>query len=151
MIYTIPVSLEDISANTTSTSATSLKSITGITGAWDNTCIIYVRIRDKAGPRSGHFYGTDNFYFGYQQANGSTSAGTNMARTLHRYTTSNTWAEYVGAYGVYCYDINSSGRVRIYTRYNSSNTTTINGTYRVQIYKLTFPDGKSPFNTGVIS
>ena len=142
---------EDITTSTTSTSAASVKSITGVTGVWDNTTIIYVRIRDKAGPRAGYFYGSDNFYFGYQQANSSTSAGTNMARTIHRYSTSNAWGEYSGAYGVYCYDINSSGRVRIYQRYSSTNTLTINGTYRVQIYKLTFPDGKSPFNTGVIT
>lgn len=146
---------EDIAANTTGTSAASLKSITGITGAWDDSKIIYVRVRDKAGPRAGYFYGSDSFFINWQKANGSTTAPTTAGRIIHRYTSSNTWGEYVGAtttgYGVYGYDINSSGRVRIYQRYSSSYSLTINGTYRVQIYSLTYPDGKSPFNTGTIT
>ena len=146
---------EDISANTTGTSAASLKSITGITGAWDDSVIIYVRVRDKAGPRAGYFYGSDSFFINWQKANGSTTAPTTAGRIIHRYTSSSTWGQYVGAtttgYGVYGYDINSSGRVRIYQRYSSNYSLTINGTYRVQIYKLTYPDGKSPFNTGIIT
>ena len=146
---------EDISANTTSTTAASLKSITGITGAWDDSVIIYCRIRDKAGARAGYFYGSDTFWINWQKANNSTTAPTTAGRIIHRYTSSSTWGQYVGAtttgYGVYGYDINSSGRVRIYTRYSSSYSLTINGTYRVQIYKLTYPDGKSPFNTGTIT
>lgn len=146
---------EDIAANTTGTSAASLKSITGITGAWDDSKIIYVRVRDKAGPRAGYFYGSDSFFINWQKANGSTTAPTTAGRIIHRYTSSNTWGEYVGAtttgYGVYGYDINSSGRVRIYQRYSSSYSLTINGTYRVQIYSLTYPDGKSPYNTGTIT
>ena len=146
---------EDISANTTGTSAASLKSITGITGAWDDSKIIYVRVRDKAGPRAGYFYGSDSFFINWQKANNSTTAPTTAGRIIHRYTTGNQWAQYVGAtttgYGVYGYDINNSGRVRIYQRYSSSYSLTINGTYRVQIYSLTYPDGKSPFNTGTIT
>ena len=146
---------EDITTSTTSTSAASVKSITGITGAWDDSVIIYVRVRDKAGPRAGYFYGSDSFFINWQKANGSTTAPTTAGRLIHRYSTSSQWGQYVGAtttaYGVYGYDINSSGRVRIYQRYNSNYSLTINGTYRVQIYKLTYPDGKSPFNTGQIT
>lgn len=146
---------EDISANTTTTSASSLKSITGITGAWDDSVIIYCRIRDKAGARAGYFYGSDTFWINWQKANNSTTAPTTAGRIIHRYTSSNTWAQYVGAtttgYGVYGYDISSAGRVRIYQRYSSNYSLTINGTYRVQIYSLTYPDGKSPFNTGAIT
>lgn len=146
---------EDITTSTTSTSASSIKSITGITGAWDDSVIIYVRVRDKAGPRAGYFYGSDSFFINWQKANGSTTAPTTAGRLIHRYSTSSQWGQYVGAtttaYGVYGYDINSSGRVRIYQRYNSNYSLTINGTYRVQIYKLTYPDGKSPFNSGQIT
>lgn len=146
---------EDITTSTTSTTASSIKSITGVTGAWDETKIIYVRIRDKAGPRAGYFYGSDSFFINWQKANGSTTAPTTAGRLIHRYSTSSQWGQYVGAtttaYGVYGYDINSSGRVRIYQRYNSNYSLTINGTYRVQIYSLAFPDGKSPYNTGAIT
>lgn len=146
---------EDITTSTTGTSASSVKSITGITGAWDDSVIIYCRIRDKAGARAGYFYGSDTFWINWQKANGSTTAPTTAGRLIHRYSTSSQWGQYVGAtttaYGVYGYDINSSGRVRIYQRYSSNYSLTINGTYRVQIYKLTYPDGKSPFNTGQIT
>lgn len=146
---------EDITTSTTNTSASSVKSITGITNAWTKAKIIYIRVRDKAGPRAGYFYGSDAFFINWQIANSSTTAPTTAGRLIHRYSTSSQWGQYVGAtttaYGVYGYDINSSGRVRIYQRYNSNYSLTINGTYRVQIYALDYPDGKSPFDTGAIT
>lgn len=141
--------------SSTSTSATSIGTIICSPSASDASSIIYVRVRDKAGPRAGYFYGSDAFFINYQKANNSTSTLTYGGRIIHRYTTSNTWAQYVAAtttgYGVYGYSINNSGNVTIYRRYNSNYSLTIDGTYLVQVYKLTYPDGKSPFNTGTIS
>ena len=136
--YTL-LGTKEVTANTTSTSATSLDNIT-ISSAWTQAKIIYVRIRDKAGKKLGYFYGSDNWFLNYNLANDSTSAITTAARLITRYTTSSQWGAYTGAYGVYAYDINSSGRVRIYTRYNNTNTLTINGTYTVQVYALEWPD-----------
>ena len=139
----------DVTANTTSTSATSLTTYTN-TQLWTTDKIVYVRIRDKAGKRAGYFYGSDTYFMNYNKANGSTSAITTAARLIHRYSTSSQWGTYVGAtttgYGLYGYDINSSGRLRIYTRYNSNYSLTINGTYHVEIYLLDWPDGVSPFS-----
>ena len=60
------------------------------------------------------------------------------------------WAQYVGAttagYGVYAYSVANNGTLNIYRRYNSNYSLTINGTYHVEVYKLTFPDGVSPFD-----
>lgn len=140
----------DITVSTTSTSASSAGTITGITGLADPDAIIYVRIRDKAGKRAGYFYGSDNFFINYQKANGSTSALTYAGRLIHRYSTSGVWAQYVGAttagYGVYAYSVANNGTLNIYRRYNSSYSLTIDGTYHVEVYKLTFPDGVSPFD-----
>ena len=141
---------KDVTANTTGTSATSLDSITVGAAAWTKAKMIYVRIRDKAGPRAGYFYGSDNIFINYNLANSSTTAITTAGRLIHRYSTSSQWGLYSGAtstgYGVYAYDINNSGRVRIYTRYNSTNSLTINGTYHVEVYALDWPDGVSPYD-----
>ncbi len=136
---------EEITTSTTSTSAASVKSITGITGAWDGKKIIYCRIRDKAGKRAGYFYGSDTFWINANIANGSTSAYSTAARMILRYSTSSQWGAYSGGYGVYGYDVNSAGRVRIYQRYSSSYSLTINGTYIVEIYSLDWPDKVNPF------
>ena len=135
----------DFSANTTSTSNTSLGSIT-VAAAWTKAKIIYVRVRDKAGKRAGYFYGSDVWFVNSNLANGSTSTFATGARAIIRYSTSSQFATYTGTgYGVFGYDINSSGRVRIYTRYNSTNSLTINGTYHCEVYALDWPDGVSPF------
>ena len=140
---------EQVTANTTGTSAASLKSIT-ISGIYTKSKIIYVRIRDKAGKRAGYFLGSDCFFINYQDANSSGSALTYAGRLIHRYTSDSKYAMYSGAtttgYGVYAYDINTSGRLRIYTRYSSSYSLTINGTYTVEVYTLDYPDGKSVFD-----
>lgn len=52
---------------------------------------------------------------------------------------------YVGAYGVYAYSISSAGKILIYSRYNSTNTLTIDGTYLIEVYKLTLPTGETIF------
>ena len=44
-------------------------------------------------------------------------------------------------FGVYAYDINSSGRIRVYARYDSANSLTINGTYHMEVYTLDFANG----------
>jgi hypothetical protein len=139
----------DITTSTTGTQAASAGQIT-VSGAWTKAKIIYVRIRDKAGKRAGHFYGSDCWFINYQAGNNGTSALTYAGRLIHRYSTSNQWGLYSGAtttgYGVYAYDINTSGRVRIYQRYNSNYSLTINGTYHIEVYGLDWPDGVSVFD-----
>ena len=142
---------KNVTANVTSTSAAMLDSIT-ISSAWTDAKIIYVRIRDTAtnAPRAGYFYGSDCWFINYQAANGSTSSIAYAARVIHRYSTSSVWGEYIPStttgYGVYAYDIDTSGKVRIYTRYNSSYSLTINGTYKVEVYALDWPDGVSVYD-----
>lgn len=140
----------DITTSYTSTQAGSAGQLTIGTSAWTKDSIIYVRIRDKAGKRAGYFLGSDSFFINYQKANNSSSALTYAGRLIHRYSTSNQYGLYNGSttagYGVYGYDINTSGRVRIYQRYNSNYSLTINGTYHIEVYALDFPDGVSPFD-----
>ena len=135
---------KELTISTTSTSNTNQGDIT-CSGAFTKDDIIWVRVRDKAGKRAGYMYGTDTFFLNASKANGSTSTYSTKATEVIRYSTSSQWACYVGNYGVYAYSISSAGKILIYSRYNSANTLTINGTYLVEVYKLTLPTGKTIF------
>lgn len=130
--------------STTSTSAaTTATWSTGDSSIFTDASIIYVRIRDAAGKRAGYFYGSDNYFNNYNVTNGSTSTFSTGSRLVSRYTTSGTYGgtAYAGTqgYGVYADQITSDGKIRIRQRYNSTNSLTINGTYTVEVYKLTPP------------
>ena len=138
-----------LTVSTTSTSASSAGTLALGSSAFEAGKVLYVRVRDTAGKREGHFYGSDSYFFNYQKANGSTSTLTYAARAIHRYATGGTWGTYIGAtttgYGVYAYSISSSGSLTIYKRYNSNYSLTIDGTYKIEAYLLDTPDGVSPF------
>lgn len=81
---------------------------------------------------------------------GETDSVTVGIRLVHRYSDTSTFEVYGSGggtgFGVFPYDITSAGRIRIYTRYNSTNSTTIDGTYKVEIYSLDWPDGVSIYD-----
>ena len=135
---------KEMTISTTGTSNTNQGDIT-CSGAFTKDDIIWVRIRDKAGKKSGYMYGTDTIFLNANKANGSTSTYSTKMTTVIRYSTSSQWACYIGNYGVYAYSISSAGKILIYSRYNSTNTLTINGTYVIEVYKLTLPTGKTIF------
>lgn len=137
----------DVTVNTSSSAQTEVATIDCGEEAYTKDKMIYVRIRDKAGIRNGYFYGTDNFFFNTRKANGETYDCDQCARILFRRTNYGTYSAYTSnTYGVYGYTITSTGLVRIYSRYNSSYTGTINGTSHIEVYSLEYPDGVSPFN-----
>ena len=131
----------ELTVNTTSTSAASAGTISCGKTAADKDAIIYVRIRDKEGKRAGYFAGSDAYFMNYNKANGSTSAFAVPAVLCYRYTTSSAWAGTAGQYGVYGYSISNAGVVTIRRRYNSNYSLTINSTYQVDVFKLTYPTG----------
>lgn len=131
----------ELTVNTTSTSAASAGTISCGSTAADKEAIIYVRIRDKEGKRAGYFAGSDAYFMNYNKANASTSAFAVPAVMCYRYTTSSAWAGTAGQYGVYGYSISNAGVVTIRRRYNSNYSLTINSTYQVDVFKLTYPTG----------
>ena len=135
---------KELTISTASTSNANKGDIT-CSGAYTKDDIIWVRVRDKAGARAGYMYGTDTFFLNANKANGSTSTYSTKATEVIRYSTSSQWGCYTGNYGVYAYSISSAGKILIYSRYNSTNTLTINGTYVIEVYKLTLPSGKTIF------
>ena len=139
----------EFTVNTTSTSAASVGTFKVPTTVWTKDKIIYVRIRDKAGKRAGYFYGTDNWFINLNAQTGSTSAFTSGLRYIRRYSTSSVFGQTqtssTTGYGVYAYSVATDGTITVYSRYNSSYSLTINGTYVVEVYTLDFPGGTSPF------
>lgn len=138
--------------STTGTTSTTVATLeTGHSEIWTSDKWVYVRIRDTAGKRNGYFYGSDNFSYNINPANGNTFA--RYITTVYHYITrysDNKFAVYgvSGIYGsgIYSDTIYNDGRIRICSKYNSTNSLTINGTYKVEVYLLTPPDGTPIFN-----
>ena len=144
----------DTTCSTTSTSATSHTTI--YLGSSNVTAdkILYVKIRDKAGKRSGYFLGSDSFFFDYGTANGTTS-GTiaGWVKIIHAYSTAGKYTQTTSSgsqtgYGLYPDTLSlANGAIAIYKRYNSSYSLTINGTYSIEVYALDYaPNRGNPFN-----
>lgn len=135
--YTL-IHTEDVTVSTTSTSQSLCVEINGITQAAQANKNVLCTVRDKAGARDGYFFGTDVLVL--------YNGGTYYKYTrVYRCEGSGVFAYQANAYGVYLYDINSSGRVRIYQRYNSNYSKTIDGTYKINIYLVDWPSGTNPF------
>ena len=139
----------EFTVSTTSTSAASVGTFTVPTTVWTKDKAIYVCIRDKAGKRAGYFYGTDNWFINLNVQTGSTSAFTAGLRYIRRYSSSSVFGQTqtssTTGYGVYAYSIAKNGTIAVYSRYNSTYSLTINGTYVVEVYTLDLPGGTSPF------
>lgn len=131
--------------STTSTSNATAGTIALGSTAFTKDDIIWVHIRDTAGKRAGYFYGSDAIFINANKANGSTSTFTAPGVTTIRYSTSSQFAAYTGAYGVWGYSISSSGTLTVRKRYNSNYSLTVNGDYKVDVYKLTPPSGMTLF------
>jgi len=133
--------------STTSTTTETVDTwATGHSELWTNSKWLYVRIRDTAGKRKGHFYGSDQFFMVYSTtATSTTVAGRFYIRTA---STGNYGAGATSGttgYGLYADTLYSDGSIRIRQRYNTSSSLTINGTYKVEVYLLDPPAGAPIF------
>lgn len=133
------------SISTTSTSAATAVTINGGSAISTADKIVWVHIRDTAGPRAGYFYGSDAFFVNINRANSSTSTFATPTVIYFRYSTSSAYAGSSGQYGVYGYSISSTGSLIIRRRYNSTNSLTIDGTYQIDVYTLDLPSGLTLF------
>lgn len=120
----------EFEVNTTSTSAIEIGTVATDPSVYTDEKIVYIQIRDKAGKRDGYYYGSDCFIEKKTQ--------TSPAGFTFRVQSGST-QYYVGAYGLYPTQINSFGVVKISAKYNSTYSSTIDGTYAVNIYLLDYP------------
>lgn len=140
---------QDFTVNTSSTSETSVGTINCGTAAWTKDKILYVRVRDKAGPRPGYFLETDNYVVNHYATNPDANSNSLILRCVTRKNTSGTpyGTQNNTSTGVYPSKIDSDGTLTIKAKYSSSTSGTIDGTYHVDVYLLDWPDGVSPFTT----
>lgn len=150
--YTKPVSYtklaeQEFTVNTTSTTVSIIgtMSVSPASDLWTSANYIMITVRDKAGKRAGYFVGADAIFSNASAANGTGTSMSNPARIGYTYSSSNVFAISAGNYGVYAYDINSSGNVRIASRYNSTSSMTLNGTYVVTVWALAYAPSTNPF------
>ena len=140
---------QEFTVNTTSTSNTSVGDISLTLSDYDDpNTVLWVHIRDKAGKRNGYYYGSDTIFFHAQLASGSTNSYSIRPVFTIRANSDGTYTGAASAYGVYAYSLyytSSNHYVKIYSRYNSSTTLTINGTYKCDVYVLTPPSGMTLF------
>lgn len=143
---------EEITVNTTSSSTTPVKTISLGAEAYTGDKALYVRIRDKAGPRAGYFYGSDSFAYSAAAANGSTFGDifSNNALCMDSNGLWKTASFSVFSYGLFAQTLyggdssGAAGDITIVTRY-SSTYGAIDGTYIVEVYLLDTPDGEPLF------
>ena len=125
----------EIQCSTTSTSVTNISTIT-VDGAYTENKIIYIKVRDKVGRRDGYYFGNDCFaikgssgvIFVYRGDSGSLVVSS-------------------ASFGIYVRAIDTNGTITMASRYNSSITLTIDGTYTVEIYALDWPNNDAPFDS----
>lgn len=139
----------EVEVSNPSTTATSVYVFT-IPSAVTSDKMIFVRIRDKAGPRTSHYIGSDTFLMNYRPANGS-SAAFSVATILSYQVDStgnyNTQAPSItNRVGLYATGIGVGGIITIYAR--NGDVQTIDGTFLVEVFALDYSDGLSPFTYG---
>jgi len=113
---------------------------TGHSEIWTSEKIVYVRIRDTAGKKTGYSYGTDNYFANQCPKNDASANRVNLGCRYNIYVNSNGNYAMVAdsatsGYGVYADTLYNNGDIRICRRYSSSFGT-INGTYKVEVYLL---------------
>lgn len=137
----------EYTVSTSSTTNTLLGTINCSSEVYTKSKIIYVKVRDEAGRRTGYFLSSDTFFINTHAGNDKTTEFDSGIRytikgTSNPYSSTTSTAD---GYGVYGRTIKSNGDVEIYVKYQSSFSGTIDGTYKVEVYSLEYPDGKSPF------
>ena len=133
---------EEVEVSTTSTSAQEVATIQlNNTPVKDD--IIWVHVRDKAGKRNGYYYGGDGTFLIDVDSTWPTVGNPPIYAI---YYNSNNYAMSSNRYGIYPYTINQYGVLQINSRYSSTSTLTINGTYKIDVYKLDPASGMTMFD-----
>lgn len=137
----------EFEVSTTSTTETSVGDVPLEFDSLNANDLIWVHIRDKAGKRNNYFFGTDCVFLNEAKANGTTAALSTKCGCTITYV-NNAWALSSVPRGIYpdtVYQTSANEKVTIKATYNSSYSKTIDGTYQVEVYKLTPASGMTMF------
>ena len=136
---------QDFEVNTTSTTKITVGTIQAGSEAYTSNKILYVAIRDLAGPRTDHFLGTDCWMCNSYHANGSTNKFNVVPVSGYCVDTNDKYSAIASQFGVYAASVSNTGEVTIEAKYNSTSSRTIDGTFRCKVYLLEWPDNLNPF------
>lgn len=129
----------EVTASTTSTSSTSVATLSS-GETFEQGKMYMVSVIDKAGKRSGYFYRCDNYFF----IKASTFASSTIISPMcFAYDSNGALMVNSVSYGVYLYRYYGGanmGKLDIYSRYSSSTTGTVDGTFVVKLYEVSIPD-----------
>lgn len=129
----------EYTVNTSSTTGIEVGTVSVDLSGVTNEDIIWVHIRDKAGPRSGYHYGTDNILFFKLNSLVMVEGFSFNANRIYN--------PYSDKKGVYVSGINiGQNTISISAVYSYSGSRTINGTFKVDVYKLTPASGMTMFD-----
>lgn len=126
-----------VTANITSTSSTSVTILnTGDSSLYTSSKFVWVRIRDTAGKRQGYFYGSDNFMANYYPINGLTNNTGVFTGYRYNFTPIGKFGYTTSTYGLWPSYLTKDGDISISGRYHSTNSYTIDGTYKIEVFLL---------------
>lgn len=136
---------EEANVSTTSTSTINVSTLACGADAWTDNDIIWVHIRDKAGARNGYFFGSDSFFINARKANNESIQCEDCGICVLRYNSSASFVSYNRKSGVFATIIEVGGNVKVQAIYSSSNSLTIDGTFKIEVYKISLPNGVTLF------
>lgn len=110
--------------------------------AWTNAQMLYIKIRDKEGSRSGYYFGNDCII---SNAAGGSPLTINFEQNVYQRATSYISVIRAASLGVYPKKLKTNGDLDIAAKYSELQTRIINSTYVVQVYLLSWPDDISPW------
>ena len=143
------ISSQTVELSCTSTSWTKLETLDVGTDVFFDG-VVYVKIRDTGGRRSGYFYGSDSIIFNIRYINNaSTVTSAAISNCVGWYASNsnlvtskdNMTITEQAYYGLRAVRANADGKLEIFGRYSSSYSKTIDGTYKVDVYLLPYPGG----------
>lgn len=140
---------EEIEQTITSTSAVDIKTIKLDSDILSDVLVpnkmVVVIVTSKEALANSKFYSTITVFPNYAAYSSSnyTLGSSSSAYVVFRGTSSSTMQAYTGSnkYGIYAGSLSSSGDVKIQGRYNSTNSGTISGKYKVEIFVVDIPEG----------
>lgn len=135
---------EEVEVSTTSTSTSTVINII-LPALIQTKWIVYIQIRDMAGLRDGYFAGSDTFAVSnVNTTSGIGGAITPFAVACFKCTSAANKTASVSRqnYGVFPHQfISRDDALRISSRYNATNSGTIDGTYSIDVFTLDYPEG----------
>ena len=137
--------------NTTSTTAETIEQFE-VEGSFTSEALIWCRVVDTAGPRVGYFYGTNSFFYAGMPAVAGSPSQSQMdmypgGQATIRYTTAAGGGECFSTNsaslnGVYVQTISPSGVLTVSKKYSEYASATVDGHYRLDVFRIELPNGE---------